>query len=290
MAIAGGWAELKNNVVSENQASEQYAGGITLHNITAASLVDGNTITKNTGAGDRFALGGIYVLANSAVVTISNNMITNNEGKTSGWNSIGLFGASGILVNNNVENVVIDGNTLSGHLSTSSSGNGAVSIGVTDENDIYTSKGYAEVKNNIIKDNNVGGLFILNDTTRASSISNNQILNNKGDGIQIAVAGPNLKIQNNNQIIGNQGVGINIKSGTAITIGCSAPCIGNTIQNNTLEGIAIALGGSGSIVNNTVTGNGTQGGNGGVFIQSPAWTVNNNNLYLPVRQIKTAKQ
>ncbi|MCK9364544.1 MAG: Ig-like domain-containing protein [Syntrophales bacterium] len=249
IAIDGGSAIIKGNVLSNN-AGEQRGGGITLRSISASTLVDGNTITNNTGNGNDSGAGGIHVGGNSAVITISNNTVDSNSG-SSGYGG----GAGGIKVHYNTANVVIDSNTV-----INNTGDCGINLGGGG----FGPSAHATIQNNAIKNNASSGIQVFGDG-QPTVISGNTIQSNTGNGVNI-VQGQNITIQNNTVESNNGGISVGSGSGQTIS--------GNTIRNNAGSGLSLGSG-SGSVSTNTITGNSSSG----ISVSNSNWTIHNNNLY-----------
>ena len=254
--IDQGGATITGNTVKDNVEDFFPApggvAGIELSGVNRESLVSGNTVTGNTGAGGDIGVGGIGVLSNSAKVTVGNNYISGNSG-SSGYGGY----AGGIKIKWNSAEVIVDANTIIN--------DSPIDVGEHG----FSSGAYATITNNYIKG---GQIYLwLGGGDWGASNKETLISGNTFDGSNIWVTGGYgiLKIENNKIVSSvNDAVIVsgNVQTGSKIS--------GNTIAYNSGNGIKLTSG-SGVVQNNTIVKN---TGDKTVWITTSGWNLTDNNI------------
>jgi parallel beta-helix repeat protein len=260
-----GSTSVSNNAALRTENSVPYIDNVTVrdNNTRAIGIFNLNRdiysyrITNSTIANN---VGGIYILGSGDNVQglVSNNAIRDNVKDT------GSGGGLYISVGGSNSRVTVDGNTLSGNQTGSSSGYGGGIYARAESSATILSITNNTISNNIADD--YGGGIYFSGTNRNSNIEGNTIsgntaTSNDGGGMNLSLS--NGTISNNtitNNTSGDDGGGI-MQTGSNYTIR------NNSITNNTAasSGGGLSLRGTGTVTENIITGNSTERDAGGAI-------------------------
>lgn len=175
------------------------------------------TIKNFVGSGPN-SYAGIYASGGNDNLTIQNNIIKDN------------LGGSGIYANGPVNGVItdvlIDGNTVSGHTNVAGAARGIVIWNGLKQNITIT--------NNEVFNNNCCGIELQDGTATGVTMSNNNVHDNGDNGIGIVgLQGPGANLVSTNVVNNNGRFGIEIKNPNGSGAGAGAGSVvvsGNTVS------------------------------------------------------------